>query len=322
MGFEQVIQLPERTIGRSGRDLFLSHKDVTIIMAPYDRHTVFPKAVDELYRNISIPFNLIVVEGNSPEEIRLELEKRQRQHGNMTIIYTNHYPSLGNAFNLALPHFKTPYALCMDNEVRLPAGTVESMIKTAQDRQAPVIYPQNSMITRRVQVLGAAGEKMTRTIQTFGLRPCFLLAQEVVNGMEKLFEDPSCPYTAGVDLTHKLGLKGLEAVEDRNAKVEMRVEGVLNSLDAPFYRSQWNRERFAAALEHLEKRWKIVLAEDPVYDAWIERKMEDGQKPVGLEVLVSRLSLGVREGTRRVQNAVMYLRSVGSSKHPYASKSA
>ncbi|HTL46978.1 MAG TPA: glycosyltransferase [Verrucomicrobiae bacterium] len=321
MEFGQVIQLPERTIGRSGRDLFLSHKDITIIMAPYERHSVFTKAIDELYRHISIPFNLIVVEGNAPEEIRLQLEKRQRQHGNMTIIYTNHYPSLGNAFNLAVPHFKTPYALFIDNEVRLPKGTVESLIKTAQEREAMVVYPNDGLIGRQIVTFGAEGERVVRSVKTFGLRPCFLLAHEAVSRMEKLFEEPSSPYTVGVDLTYKLGLKGLEALEDKSAKIEMRVEGPVKAVDMPFYRTQWNRERLGHALDHLGTKWGIELAEDPVYETFLTQKFEEAQKPVGFEILASRFALGVRNGSRRFQNAVTVLRSVGS-KPSYASKSA
>lgn len=321
MSYEQVITLPERSIGRAGCDLFLSQKDITIIMVPYERYSVFPKAVDDLYRTIQTPFNLIVVEGNAPEDVRIKLEKRQAQHANMTIIYTNHCPALANAFNLALPHCKTPFMLFMDNEVRLTQETLEKMLDAAQQNQAAVICPQDSLMERQIHAMKGNGRETRAAVNTFGLKPCFLLAQEVLQGMGKLFDEGSSPYTVGVDFIYKLQSKGFKVQELEGAKIENRSETPLRLSDYPLFRTQWNRERLLQSFEQLEKRWGVRLAEDPVYGAWLHQKVEKSEQPAGLEILFQNMATNFRDnGWKRVQDTVLHFRSLGWSKSSYASK--
>jgi glycosyltransferase involved in cell wall biosynthesis len=320
MGYDQVITLPERSIGRAGCDLFLSHKDITIVMVPYERYSVFPQAVDELYRSIQTPFNLLVVEGNAPEDVRIKLEKRQAQHANMTIIYTNHSPGLANAFNLALPHCKTPYTLFIDNEVRLSQDTLEKMLDAAQQNQAAVICPQDSMIQRDVYAMKGHGRESKVSVQTFGLKPCFLLAQEVLMGMGKLFDEASSPYTVGVDFIYKLQSKGFNVSELEGARIESRADLQLRASDYPIFRTQWSRERLQQSFEQLEKKWGVRLAEDAVYGAWLHEKIEKAEKPA-MEAAFGSLAANFREtGWKRVQETVLHIRSLSWSKNSYTSK--
>ena len=85
--------LPERSIGRSGGDLFSKPKQLTVILMPFERFSSFARAVDHLQRSIDVPFNLIIVEGNAPDSVRVSLEKRQRRYKNVTIIYSEHQVS-------------------------------------------------------------------------------------------------------------------------------------------------------------------------------------------------------------------------------------
>jgi GT2 family glycosyltransferase len=322
MGYEQVITLPERTIGRSGMDLFLSHKDVTIIMVPYERYSTFPKAVDDLYRSVQTPFNLIVVEGNAPESVRLQLEKRQQQHGNMTILYTNHCPGLANAFNLALPHFKTSYALFIDNEIRLPKGTLEMLVEAAQNSEDQAVFcPQDSLISRHVFASSHRDREIERDETTFGLKPCFLMSHENVRAMGKLFDENASPYTLGLDLVYKLRAQGLGVKEVMGAKIETRSESGVASSDFPLFRTQWNRERLVQSFGQLEKRWGIRLADDAVYGAWLQQKIQKSEKALGFEARMNPMISTWREsGWKRVQDTVVHLCSFASSKNSYPSK--
>ncbi len=319
MGYAQVIPMPERSIGRSGRDLFLSHKDITIVMVPYELHSIFPKAVDELYRNTQIPFNLILVEGNAPEAVRVQLERRQRQHGNMTIIYTNHCPALANAYNLALPHIKTRYALFLDNEARLTKGSLESMMAAADEFHASVIYPQDSMMPRRIHTYRAE-DQIVETVETFGLRPCFLISQDGLHGSGKLFDETSSPYTIGVDLAYKMRSRGLVMKEQKGAKIEMRLTGPVQAMDLPIFRVQWSRERYFQSMEQIEKKWGIHIENNAAYDSWLQGKMFQAERPVGLEVLFNHMASSMRDNSRRVHDAVLNFRAFGWAKESYPTK--
>lgn len=291
----QVAELSERSIGRSGRNLFLSQKDITIIMVPYERHSIFPQAVDDLYRKIEVPFNLIVIEGNAPEDVRIALEKRQRQQGNMTIIYTNHCPGLPSAYNLALSHLRTPYALFMDNEIRLPKGTLENMLEAAHQTGAAVIYPKGGMVPRNIISRRADGQSHEQAVESFGLRPCFLMAHEPITSLGKVFDEFSTPYTMGLDLVFKLRSRGFKLYEHQNAVVETRLEGTPKLKDSPLFRNQWNAERIRQSHEQLEKKWSVRFAEDSVYENWIQNKIEQAEKPVGWKAACARLLTKARE---------------------------
>ncbi len=302
MGYQEVF-LPERSIGRAGCDLFLSHKDITVVMVPYERHSIFPKAVDALYRHIQIPFNLIVIEGCAPEEVRTQLEKHQSRHGNMTIIYTNHCPSLAKAFNLALPHLKTPYTLFIDNEIRFSKGTIETMLKAAQANHVGVVCPKDSMLPRKILAQKNEGSKKVQTVDTFGFHPCILMAQDVLRGMGKIFDEQSSPYTFGVDLIYKLRTRGVEVHETSEAKIEAGADQGLRGGDYPLYRVQWNRNRLTHSLEQLDKKWAIQLMEDPIYHGWLQTKIAETERPVGFEVMLHQVASTVREvGLKQVQN--------------------
>ncbi len=319
MGYVQEIQLAEHSIGRSGRDLFLSQKDVTIIMAPYERHSVFPQAVDDLYRSVNTPFNLVIIEGGAPEEIRVQLEKRQRRHENMTIIYTNYCPALANAFNLALAHLKTPYALFLDNEIRLPTGTVEDLLAAAQTSHAAAIYPKGSMVPR--QIIGNGNGAGMHTVETFGLRLCFLMSQEAIRGNGKLFDESSSPYTLGVDLLYTMRAKNLEIYEHQGAKIETRSLGSSRAMDLPLSRVQWNRDRFYQSLEILDKKWGIRLVEDPVYGPWLESKMSRMEVSKESEIgWAGAFWKRLQHGWKNSQESAVNWQPLGLSRNSCASK--
>ena len=83
------------------------HESVTILLAPLDQYSAFPGAVDAILKETRLPFELIIIEGNAPESVRLKLERRKKQHKNIKIIYSAHRPRLAEAFNLGLPHIRT-----------------------------------------------------------------------------------------------------------------------------------------------------------------------------------------------------------------------
>lgn len=313
MGYTELVSIAERSIGKSGRDLFLSHKTLTIIMAPYENYSIFPQAVDHLYKNIDIPFNLIVVEGNAPEPIRLALEKRQRKHGNMSIIYTNHCPHLANAFNLALMHFKTRFALFTDNGIRFPKGSIENLVNSVKINPTDVVVPESSLIHRKLRTFNGNGKSVCRSIKTVGMRPCFLVSQDLVSGIGKLFGEFSTPYTFGIDLFYRLKSRGVSFIEEKNFKVEASLPPSVRSLDKPLLRLQWSRERLASSIAHLGKSWGIEIEEDQMFLSWLDLKFQEVEKPDFQEVLWHQLVANFRpESLRRIQEAVVHLKPFAS----------
>lgn len=262
-------ELPECTIGRTGRDLFSSRKELTVILIPYERFSPFAEAVDDLYKTMDVPFNLIVVEGNAPESVRSSLEKRQKKHKNLTIIYSERQVSMGAAINLAAPHLKTKYAFIMDNDVRLSAGTMGRLLQYSKNNDCGIVYPQNDALLPG----HSENSKKDRRIARFGIRICLLIAQEALGKMGKLNENVT-PFTAGIDIRITAEESGIRIGREISARVKLDNLSPLWPMDAVLHSFQWDKTRIQDSFRCLKEKWGICLPEEN-YAGWIERKRRD-----------------------------------------------
>ena len=266
--------LPERSIGKSGGDLFSKPKDLTVIMIPFERFSSVPKAVDRLYRSIDVPFNLIVIEGNSPESVRHSLEKRRRRHNNITIIYSEHQVSIGSAINLATPHLNTPYAFIMDADVRVPRASMPHMLRCAKDNQHGIVCPDNYVVPHEIDIRSDEGILGRKIIKSFGVRTCFLISQEAIQKLGK-FDEIMTPCTAGIDIRMAADACGVSVCTDAAMSMESdQEEQLIWPIDASFHSFQWNQERVNQSFENLEKKWGISLRMQD-YSVWLNQKKQD-----------------------------------------------
>lgn len=259
--------LPEQTLGRSEGDLFSNPKDLTVIMVPFERFSPFAKAVDDLYKTIDVPFNLIVVEGNAPESVRASLEKCQRKHKNITIIYSSHQTSVGAAINLAVPHLKTKYAFIIDNDVRIPRGAMSRLLKNAADNDYGIVCPQNYVVLSR-------GEKVENAkVQSLGMRTCLLISRDIILRLGK-FDETMTPFTMEIDIRMSAEELGIPIWRETSTQIELESEKFLWPEDASLHSFQWNETRIFDSLKGLEKKWGVRLQMQD-YAAWLMGKKRD-----------------------------------------------
>lgn len=243
---------------------------VTVVMAPFEQYSTFPGAVDTLYQNTDTPFNLIVVEGNAPDAIKSALEKRTQFHKNFKIIYTNHLPLIGEAYNLARPHLKTPWVFFMHNDLRVTAGWLSKLIDFANARNAeivcpviegaddPVRYPNN-----RFSPKGLNG------INTHG----FLISKEA---LEKLggFEEPLSVFVGGLDLGLRAKNHDIPVFIDTHTLLKRDFPPSKRSPDLLLFKRQWDKERAKRSFAHFRKKWGLELDERSYFE-WLEVKQEE-----------------------------------------------
>ncbi len=277
--------LPEYTIARTGLDLFSGSKELTVIMIPFERFSVFADAVDDLFRSMDIPFNLIVIEGNAPQSVRGSLEHRQRKHKNITIIYSDHPVSIGAAVNLAAPHLTTPYALILDNDVRIPRGAAGQLLQRAKENKYGIVYPQNSTLLPRKSSpdLSFRG----KSIQALAVRTCFMVSREALGRLGK-FDEAVTPFTAGIDLRLAAEELGISVFNEISASMELEDGSLLWPMDVSFHAFQWNEERVHQSFLSLEKKWGIRFLEQD-YALWLEQKKKESKESGKLWVFIGAL---------------------------------
>ncbi|EAZ92859.1 glycosyltransferase family 2 protein [Crocosphaera chwakensis] len=113
---------------------------VTIVVVPRERFSCSEESLESIYEHTTIPFNLIYVDGNSPEKIRNYL-KQQSEDKQFKLLRIDHYLTPNQARNLGLSHVKTPYLVFIDNDVIVSKGWLKALLTCAEETNAAVVGP-------------------------------------------------------------------------------------------------------------------------------------------------------------------------------------
>ena len=238
------------------------HEPVTILMVPYDQYSSFPKAVDNLFKATTHPFKLIVVEGNAPEDVRHELEKRKKKHRNIQIIYSAHTPRMAEAFNLGLVHIRTRHAFLMHNQLLVRPGWLSGLIEHVKTRTG-VLYPH---------VRGADGGP-------FALLHALLATRELLDEIGLFDESVGTPLL-GIDLENRLKTKGVPVHRDPATVLEYQApEALKKGPDRTFFQHQWDDPHAHRTLAYLKQKWGSA-PEQSRYLEWLAKKRSVRHRPV------------------------------------------
>lgn len=113
---------------------------VTIVISPRERFSFTQQNLESIYQDTLIPFELIYVDGGSPESIKTYLQK-ESQSRNFKLIRTEQYLAPNQARNLAIPHVSTEFVLFVDNDVLVSPNWLERLLHCAEETAATVVCP-------------------------------------------------------------------------------------------------------------------------------------------------------------------------------------
>jgi GT2 family glycosyltransferase len=114
---------------------------VTIGFVPRDRFCKAAEALELLYANTEIPFDLIVVDCNTPERFRQEMERVLKGRGNVKTIRTDHYLLTHQAHNLVLKENKSEFLCLMENDILVEKDWLSSLLAACEEHPADVAVP-------------------------------------------------------------------------------------------------------------------------------------------------------------------------------------
>ncbi len=113
---------------------------VSIIVVPRERFSCAPASLESIYQNTATPFELVYVDGGSPDYLQRYLEQQARAKG-FKLIRTPQYLSPNQARNIGMQHANGRYLVFMDNDAIVKPGWLEAMIKCAEETGAGVVGP-------------------------------------------------------------------------------------------------------------------------------------------------------------------------------------
>ena len=221
-------------------------------MVPLDRYSVFPRAIDALYKETRLPFKLIVVEGNASENMRYEIEKRKQKYKNIQIVYTDHHPRLAEAFNLGLVHIRTKHAFLMHNGLVVTPGWLENLMEQAKAREG-VLCPYVSNAQDPPSFVHA-----------------LLVTKELLNDIG-LFDESIGTALMGMDLINRLKAKGIPVHRDPYTVLECPVDAAPKNGDRQFFAHQWDDPHARQTLAYLKQKWGVA-PDEIKYLEWLEKR--------------------------------------------------
>jgi GT2 family glycosyltransferase len=113
---------------------------VTIVVVPRERFSYTQKSLESLYKNTTVPFKLVYVDGNSPKHIKCYLETQSQLKG-FDLIRSEQYLFPNQARNLGLAKVDTKYVLFVDNDVLFTPNWLEKLVQCAEETGAWVVGP-------------------------------------------------------------------------------------------------------------------------------------------------------------------------------------
>ena len=118
----------------------IANPSVTIVVSPRERFSHTQASLESIYRNTTYPFQLVYVDGGSPQHTYRYL-KQQSQQRNFQLIRTEHYLSPNQARNLGLLAVNTDYVVFIDNDVEVTPNWLTRLVSCANTTQATVVTP-------------------------------------------------------------------------------------------------------------------------------------------------------------------------------------
>jgi GT2 family glycosyltransferase len=130
--------------------------DVTIVVVPRERFSTSEKALDTLYANTSIPFELVYVDAGSPPRVRRYLERKAKENG-LRHLRFDEYLTPNQARNRALPLVKSKYVVFIDNDALVKPGWLEALVSCADETDAWLVGPLYFEGPPEKQIIHVAG---------------------------------------------------------------------------------------------------------------------------------------------------------------------
>jgi len=262
--------------------------NVTIIITQRERFSYTQASLESLYSVTQTPFNLIYVDGNSPNYVKRYLEKQAKLKG-FQLIRKNHYLAPNQARNLAIPLIETDYIIFCDNDVIFQPNWLQNLLDCAQETQAWIVGPLYlesttgdlkqpetiHMAGGHVAIQDKDGSARFHVKHDFPHRPlakheaqlkrttteliefhCFLItkaALETVGGLDPQYLSTGEHW----DLCLKVRQQGGQIYLEPSSRITYVAFFGLKFSDLPYYNLRWCDEWNLASTNHFIQQWHL-----------------------------------------------------------------
>ncbi len=302
----------------------MTEPQVTLVVVPRERFSCTSESLESIYQYTDIPFELVYVDGNSPDKVREYLEEQSRLHG-FNLIRINRYLSPNTSRNIGLSHVKTKYVAFLDNDVIVSPGWLERLVECAEETNATVVGPLMGQDKPVHEIVHFAGGESHIWIDNTGDRPRRRLREKMYKQGKRVAEvrdelqrhetelaefhcvlvrrsifDRLGPLDEGM-LNTKEHLDFCMSVREAGETVYFEPASLvtyvpgppLELTDLPFYMLRWSDAWQLNSLHRLRDKWN--LDEDAYFQIKYKRMGWRRRKSI-LMPLSERLTFGIKSG--------------------------
>ncbi len=258
----------------------------TIAFVPREQFSTTERSLETLYRRTVEPFELVCVDGGSPQAIANYLATAARQR-NFMLLRTESYLTPNQARNLALPHVTTPYVVFVDNDVLVTEGWLEPLVACARETGAWVVGPlyfEFEPECERIHMFGGecridqapdggldyverhhfAHQRLTDVRETFERRETeliefhtVLVAMEAFRRLGPLDDGLLCNAEHG-DLCLSVRAAGQRVFVEPRSRITYAPPKRLYGADLDFFRLRWSEAWGEASDRRLREKWNLA----------------------------------------------------------------
>ena len=136
----------------------MTSPSVTLVVVPRERFSYARQMLDAIYRKTDYPFDLVYVDGCSPDPVRRYLEHESTTRL-FRLIRCDTFVSPNRARNIGLQHVhpSSKYVVFIDNDVEVERGWLSRLITCAEETGAWAVSPVYFEGVPRDEVIHMAG---------------------------------------------------------------------------------------------------------------------------------------------------------------------
>ncbi len=258
---------------------------VAIVIVPRERFSLTEQCVEHIYAHTQEPFELFVIDSNSPKRLGEKLKKWETRKPNCKVIRLDRFVYPHEAKNIAVQHLSpgTEWIAFVDSDVKVGPGWLGWMLDAAKETGARVIHPlyyiqqgngdlSIHMADGIIKEFKQNGSLFWQPIMNYvGLNIChsgqftrkqdgflefhtFMIHQDIFKLIAE-FE----PLTLSEDVNYSFRLRELgEKIVFEPRSVITYVAGPpFEKYDLPYFKFRWNPTKSLESINYLKKRWPV-----------------------------------------------------------------
>lgn len=257
-------------------------KRATVAIIPRERFSHTNKTIRSVLSNTQISYDLIFVDGKTPEPIRTRVLK-DLEPANATIITSDSYLSPNEARNLAANAAKTEFIVFLDNDTLVGPRWLEELIACADETGAAQVGPLQFIGNFQRQTIHIAGgllhevnengrkvlydeqrlfETKLKTVREPLRRlhcdyiefHCMLLKRDVLENIGGLDEQMRSVHEH-IDLALELRRTNQKIFFEPKALATYIPPQEIPCFDLPYFEIRWCEEWAGPSVDHFRQKW-------------------------------------------------------------------